>query len=62
MSDLKKLEIVGLVEVKKEGVNKVLLSRYDKKIFYEKAKMFGFTNCKKAYIAKEKLTFHKGKY
>lgn len=53
----KQLEATGLVEVKKEGVNKVLFIRYDKKAFYKKAKKYFISPIvKKVYIAKEELT------
>lgn len=53
----KQLETAGLVEVKKEGVNKVLFSRYNKKNFYEKAKKYFVSPiAKKAYIGREELT------
>ena len=53
----KQLEEVGLVEVEKEGVNKILVSKYDKKTFYQKAKKYLVSPiAKKGYIAKEEIT------
>lgn len=53
----KQLEEAGLVEVEKEGVNKVLISKYDKKSFYQRAKEYLISPiAKKGYIAKEEIT------